>query len=543
MIKKIQGILAKYKKFASIATIISAVVLTGVAASNAYLTDTERSLGNLFAAADMNLTIDNACEYNGRACVFSDAAQKYLWDGTNEECYCAWSAKDLTDELIFNFPNLQPGHWGKDSVSIHIEGSSAWVCAEITNLVTAENGCGNSESADGDTTCGDVGLGEGELQDHLKFSLWKDENCNNLTDPEETVLAEGISASEFQYAVSDSTTGGGPIAADSTYCLGVAWELSSEVTNIVQGDSITGDVSFTAVQAEGAESYVCFQSDSGFVGDCLDNADCNDANFCTNDYCDQNGVCQFDFNAVPCDDGIFCNGTETCNLGSCSAHSGSPCPGVDGDSNCSESCNEASDDCTAYDPNNSECFDGYCSEGQCIISAPTSTPAPVAAESVWINEIHYDNDGVDAGEGVEIAGLSGSNLSGWQLYFYNGVSPFTTYMPSVSLSGSIPDQDSGYGTIWFDAPGIQNGSPDGIALVDSSGIAVQFLSYEGVFTAVDGPANGMASTDIGVFEPITATPGFTLQLQGDGNSYTDFVWAGPIAGSLGAVNTGQTFVP
>ena len=49
-------------------------------------------------------------------------------------------------------------------------------------------------------------------------------------------------------------------------------------------------------------------------------------------------------------------------------------------------------------------------------------------------------------------------------------------------------------------------TPDGIALVNASSVVVQFLSYGGTFTAVNGPANGMLSTDIGVSENGSGTP-------------------------------------
>ena len=49
------------------------------------------------------------------------------------------------------------------------------------------------------------------------------------------------------------------------------------------------------------------------------------------------------------------------------------------------------------------------------------------------------------------------------------------------------------------ASGIQNGSPDGLALVDGDGTVLEFLSYEGAMTrAPAGPPPGMTSTDIGV---------------------------------------------
>jgi predicted extracellular nuclease len=164
-----------------------------------------------------------------------------------------------------------------------------------------------------------------------------------------------------------------------------------------------------------------------------------------------------------------------------------------------------------------------------------------AQTAVFINEIHYDNSGTDAGEAIEIAGPAGTDLSGWDLVLYNGSTgaPYTT----TALSGVIPDQDNGFGTVVFSYPvnGIQNGSPDGMALVDPGDNVVQFLSYEGSVTATDGPAVGMTSTDIGVSEAGNEPVGLSLQLTGTGTEYEDFIWSGPSTHTFGAVNTGQSF--
>jgi uncharacterized protein len=117
----------------------------------------------------------------------------------------------------------------------------------------------------------------------------------------------------------------------------------------------------------------------------------------------------------------------------------------------------------------------------------------------------------------------------------------------VNPDGTLSFTYSGY-------TGIQNGDPDGLALVDSGNNVIQFLSYEGTFTAVGGPAEGLLSTDIGVAEkPLdTSVPiGYSLQLVGidgkvlgvDGTSYEDFTWSGPAPASFGLVNAGQTPVP
>jgi hypothetical protein len=168
---------------------------------------------------------------------------------------------------------------------------------------------------------------------------------------------------------------------------------------------------------------------------------------------------------------------------------------------------------------------------------------PVSASTVFINELHYDNSGADMDEGVEIAGPAGTSLAGWSLVLYDGSSG-TSYN-SLSLGGLIPEQQNSYGTIFFPLAGIQNGgtaTPDGLALVNNTDV-MQLISYEGVFTAVDGPAAGLTSVDIGVAETGTTPLGFTLQLVGTGNLYQDFVWNGPGAGSPGSVNPGQTFAP
>ena len=51
---------------------------------------------------------------------------------------------------------------------------------------------------------------------------------------------------------------------------------------------------------------------------------CDDRNPCTDDECLE-GACQNTPNTASCDDGVFCNGADTCSGGSCADHAGSPC--------------------------------------------------------------------------------------------------------------------------------------------------------------------------------------------------------------------------
>ena len=160
--------------------------------------------------------------------------------------------------------------------------------------------------------------------------------------------------------------------------------------------------------------------------------------------------------------------------------------------------------------------------------------------AVFINEIHYDNDGGDVDEGFEIAGPAGTDLSTYTVTKYNG-SDGTSY-GTINLSGTIPDLSNGYGVLWFGVPsnGLQNGAPDGLAL-DNGGTLIQFLSYESTMTASGGPADGVTSTDIGVSETTSTPVGESLQLTGNGITYEDFTWGGPLVNTNNAVNTGQSF--
>ena len=163
----------------------------------------------------------------------------------------------------------------------------------------------------------------------------------------------------------------------------------------------------------------------------------------------------------------------------------------------------------------------------------------IPSPEIWINEFHYDNSGsTDIGEFIEIAGPAGLDLSVFTLELYNGVTG--TNYSTISLTGIIPNQSNGIGTISISFPsnGIQNGPNDGIAIV-KAGIVIQFLSYEGILTATVGPANGITSTDIGVFENGSDAPGLSLQLTGTGNKYGDFIWNAPAAESPGTLNVGQ----
>jgi hypothetical protein len=158
---------------------------------------------------------------------------------------------------------------------------------------------------------------------------------------------------------------------------------------------------------------------------------------------------------------------------------------------------------------------------------------------VWINELHYDNTGVDVNEFVELAGPAGDNVHGWLLLAVDGATG-RVYGKRV-LGGTFPNQQNGIGTLSFPFPGLQDGAPDGLALLTPTGVVMQFLAYEGTFTAQGGALQGRTARPITTSESSTTAIGTSLQLGGTGNNPSQFVWQASLTATPGARNTNQTF--
>jgi hypothetical protein len=148
--------------------------------------------------------------------------------------------------------------------------------------------------------------------------------------------------------------------------------------------------------------------------------------------------------------------------------------------------------------------------------------------NAFVNELSLGANG-----GIEIAGASGIELNGWSLVLYDAQTGLAGR--SIALSGTIPAQDDGFGTLAFAAPELPAGT-GGVALIDAQGGVLQFVSYGGAFAAIDGAAAGRTSADVGI------APGAEIQRAGAGETAADFEWETANTASLGTVNTGQDFV-
>jgi uncharacterized protein len=144
--------------------------------------------------------------------------------------------------------------------------------------------------------------------------------------------------------------------------------------------------------------------------------------------------------------------------------------------------------------------------------------------------------GDDTDEFVEVSGPADLSLTGYSLVLYNG-NDGASYR-TIALTGTIDNESArGFGAVAFDTVGIQNGSPDGVALFKGTTL-IEFLSYEGAFTATGIGAAAGTSTDIGVTEEPAPAAGQSLQKTGNIVTGT---WQGPISASKGFLNGGKCY--
>ena len=209
--------------------ILASLVLIGIAISGitfgtvAFFSDTEASIGNTFTAGKLDLLVDSKCKYNG-------ATQEF----------CTWGAKNLvTGDLFFNFVDVKPGDYGEDTVSLHVVDNPSCGFIHLVKTSDSDNGCNEPEMvAEPDCTL----TGDGELDENLVIKIYKDLDCDNAIDVDDTELV-GITDGERYWAL-------GELSIDPLHptCIQFHWTLPSSVGNIVQSDSFTADVIFYAEQ-------------------------------------------------------------------------------------------------------------------------------------------------------------------------------------------------------------------------------------------------------------------------------------------------------
>ncbi len=268
--------------------LFSAIVITFTLASvlagstGAFLSDMEKSTGNTFTAGAIDLKIDNTSYYNG---AISSST--------------SWVLSDLTIQKFFDFLDLKPGDFGEDTISLHVDNNDSYLCANVKLTSNDENGCTGPEALV-DKTCDNPGPGQGELAQNMNFIWWADDGDNVYETGEKIISGGPIGAipvgGSVTVPLADSqnniwTGSGGPVPGGQTLYIGKAWCFGnisavplpqdglgttsprtpgnstggiacdgSSLNNSTQTDSLTADVSFTAVQSRHNDSFLCMQT-------------------------------------------------------------------------------------------------------------------------------------------------------------------------------------------------------------------------------------------------------------------------------------------
>ena len=184
------------------ALLLVAAISAGV--TKAYFSDIENSTGNTINAGTLDLTVDG---------------------------------KNPLTTAKFNLSNFHPGSTAHGRYALRNIGSvDGNVDLENISVSSKENGCEEPESDFGlDTSCGNPGDGEGELQKHVSMNLFWDNNCNGWLDTGENVIYSGLVKD-----IASSYNTNKPLPGGARRCLGYqfTWNPVQPDNNEAQGDSL-----------------------------------------------------------------------------------------------------------------------------------------------------------------------------------------------------------------------------------------------------------------------------------------------------------------
>ena len=257
-------------------------------ATGAFFSDTETSIGNTFAAGDIDLQIDNesyAIDYNipgfanPTGVLALSTTTSWLQQNLGQGCLTNASTSPC---FFFHFVDLKPGDFGEDTISVHVGSNNAWACMAMDLTQTPDNGLVDPESDAGDVTDGPQA---GELQNYLHFTFWHDDGDNVFEDNETAIPSlNNVLASTLQgqwHVLADASNtpalvGGSTNFIAKTWCFGtltptpVAPGAGTPLQrgtgfscsgvgnqNDAQTDSIVLDVGFQAIQSRNNGLFLC----------------------------------------------------------------------------------------------------------------------------------------------------------------------------------------------------------------------------------------------------------------------------------------------
>lgn len=258
------------KKIIMSLSVIAAVSAAVVGGTGAFFSDSETSTGNTFTAGSIDLSIGSQFSSNNNANGLP-ATQPLLADNNGR--------------ALYNFTDLKPGDFGSGSFDLSVTSNEAYACAMTQITSTPENTPIDPEIGSGDSAVLN-GPNDGELQNFLQFAIFADQNGNGVRDPSEPLNVNQYGAGDGNGFTTTELGGAGWIAvADPTspntwltipslapsipyhagfmYCFGnfdangVCGLDLLDNDNVAQTDSISGNLTFQAIQTRNNGNFTC----------------------------------------------------------------------------------------------------------------------------------------------------------------------------------------------------------------------------------------------------------------------------------------------
>jgi hypothetical protein len=182
-------------------------------------------------------------------------------------------------------------------------------------------------------------------------------------------------------------------------------------------------------------------------------------------------------------------------------------------------------------------FAGSWAEGPQVSIAP-KVPCSENGDFLFLSELHYQNEGVDVDEGVEITGEAGLDLSNYQVIIYKG----NDFEAIVDLQDTIPNQVDNAGAVWIPLPGLFEAGSIGLYNKVTDRVVEIFAYRINSTTLEGGPADGMSppSIPISAQEDNNTPSNFSIQRGGTGSCPSPTSpWDGPMLSSPGIINASQ----
>lgn len=280
-----------------ITTVVTAVTLS----SSAFFSDVETSEDNQFQAGSIDLLVGDQNNMINPAMTAEDP---------NLIAVGNWDLTDLTDEVFFDYQDIKPGDWGRDTIQLQVNDNSAYLCAAVTITRNGENGLTEPEEDAGDVT---PGVGDprmqfwGELGDYLQFVYWDDQDGDGYYESGDNIIVGPAAVTDMpsfaglnpavanplptdiltlaDSGVSNLTAqgvlSGAPIEPGEIYnvskfwCFGsivedsstntgfrcdvLPYDLSNVAThyNLAQTDRVRGALNFYAIQSRNNDTFDC----------------------------------------------------------------------------------------------------------------------------------------------------------------------------------------------------------------------------------------------------------------------------------------------